>query len=176
MGRVFLPPRVRRKRLKQLLALTADAFGSSAPPVDGLSTDEVLEAYARFTREEAQKAIRRPVTLDTVRESLYNNAFALGCELRKRYRIRTRHDALQMGRVIYKVLKIDFRGDGAGGIVIRHCFFSSYYSAEVCTLISALDEGIMAGLSSGMKLRFTQRMTDGNECCTAFFGIVDGTS
>ncbi len=176
LGQLCLPPSVKRKRLKQLWHLTADAFGSSAPPLEEISLDKVLERYARFTREEAEKAIRRPEVREKVRERLYNNAFALGSELRKRYRIRSIRDALQMGRIIYRVLKIDFRGDGASGIVIRRCFFSSYYSAEVCALISALDEGMMAGLSSGMKLRFVERITDGNDCCTALFGTGEGTS
>jgi hypothetical protein len=144
--------------------------------LEGISPDGVLERYARFTREEAEKAIRRPEIREKVRQRLYNNAFALGSELRKRYQIKTLCDALQMGRIIYKALKIDFRGDGASGIVIRRCFFSSYYTAEVCALISALDEGMMAGLSSGMKLRFIQRITDGNECCTACLGTGEGAS
>jgi hypothetical protein len=176
LGQLCLPPSVRRKRLRQLFALTADAFESSAPPVEGISLDEMLERYARFTREEAEKAIGRPEVREKVRERLYNNAFALGCELRRKFRIRTLRDALQMGRIISTVLNIDFREGGAGGIVIRRCFFSSYYSAEVCALISALDEGIMAGLTSGLKLQFIERITDGRECCMARFGTGEGAS
>jgi hypothetical protein len=174
LGRLYLPSSVRRRRLKQLCALTADAFGSSAPLLVGVSLNEILERYARFTRGESEKAIRQPEVLEKVRERLYSNAFALGSELRNKYRIRTLRDAFQMGRIIYKVLKIDFRWDGAGRVVIRRCFFSSHYTPEVCALISALDEGMMAGLSSGMKLQFVQRITDGSECCTAYFGNGEG--
>jgi hypothetical protein len=176
MGQIYLPPSVKRKRLKQLFVLTADAFESSVPRVEGISLDELLERYAQFTREEAEKSIGRPETREKVRERLYRNAFTLGNELRRKYRIRTRRHALQMGRIIYKVLKIDFRGDGACGIVVKRCFFSSYYSAEVCALISALDEGMMAGLTSGLKLQFIERITDGNECCRAYFGIEENVS
>jgi hypothetical protein len=176
LGQLCLPPSVKKRRLKQLFALTADAFESSVPLVEGASLDEVLERYARFTREEAEKAIARSDTREKVRERLYRNAFDLGCEFRRKFRIRTQRDALQMGRIIYKVLNIDFRSDGASGVVVRRCFFSSYYSAEVCALISALDEGMMAGLTSGLKLQFIERITDGSECCRAHFGIEERTS
>lgn len=176
LGQLYLPPSVKRKRLKQLFALTADAFGSNVPCMEEISIDEILERYARFTREEAEKSIERPEEREKVRERLYRNALAMGRELGSVYRIRSRRDALQMGRIIYKVLKIDFRGDGACGIVVKRCFFSSYYSAEVCALISAIDEGMMAGLTSGLKLRFIERITDGNECCKAFFSIEEGAT
>lgn len=176
LAQLYLPPSVKRKRLKQLFSLTADAFGSNAPDIEGFSLDEILERYARFTREEAEKSIERPEKRKEVRERLYQNAFAMGSDLRRVYRIRSRRDALQMGRIIYKVLKTDFHGDGACGIVIKRCFFSNYYSAEVCDLISAIDEGMMAGLTSGLRLRFIERITDGNECCKAFLGIEEGAS
>ena len=176
LGRLFLFPSVKRRRMKQLFALTAEAFESSAPPVEGVALDEILERYARFTREKAEQTIGRPDMREKVREKLYRNAFDLGCELRKKYRIRTLRDALQMGRIIYKVLKIDFHGNAASGIVIRRCFFSSYYTAEVCVLISALDEGMMAGLTSGLKLQFIERITEGGECCRARLSIEEGAS
>jgi len=176
LGQLYLPPSVKRKRLKQLFTLTAEAFGSNTPRMEGISLDEILERYARFTRKEAEKSISRPEAREKVRERLYLNAFTLGCELRRKYRIRTLRDALRMGRIIYKVLKIDFCGDGARGIVIKKCFFSNYYSAEVCALISAIDEGIMAGLTSGLRIRFIERITDGNECCRAYFGSDEGAS
>ena len=176
LGRLYLPASVKRKRLKQLFDLTADAFGSNAPRTEGIPLHEIIDRYARFTREEAEKAIQRPKKAEEVRERLYKNAYSMGSELRRVYRIRTKQDALSMGRLVYKVLKIDFRGDGQDGIVVKRCFFSDYYSAEVCALISAIDEGMMAGLSSGLRLRFIERITDGNECCKAFFGIEEGAS
>jgi len=176
LGQIYLPPSVKRKRLKQLFELTADAFGSGAPRMEGISLDKILERYARFTREEAEKLIARPEDREKVRERLYRNAFTLGCELRKAYRIKTRREILLMGRIIYKVVKIDFRGDGACGIVVRRCFFSIYYSAEVCALISAFDEGMMAGLTSGLRLRFFEKITEGNDCCRAHLGNEESAS
>jgi hypothetical protein len=166
LARLCLPPSVVKKRLRQLFALTADAFGGAVPDAEGVSRAEMLERYALYTREQAIKAIASG-DVENVRERLYRNAFDLGDELRGAFGIRTLRDVLLMSGIIYRMMNIDLRGDGAGGIVVRRCFFSSYYSAEVCDLISALDEGLIAGLSSGLKLRFYRKITEGNVCCRA---------
>ena len=176
VARFFLPPSVKRKRLTQLFTLTADAFGADAPCMEDASFDEFLDRYARFTCAEATKAGARPEQRERVKERLYKNAYLLGSELRGAYRIRTLRDALRMGRIIYKALNIEFRANGERGIVMKRCFFSDYYSANECELISSLDEGMMAGLTAGMRLRFVKRITDGDKCCEAFFGIEDSAS
>jgi hypothetical protein len=175
LARLYLPPSVVKKRLKQLFALTADAFGSAFPDEEGISRDEMLARYARYTREEAFKALARGDG-EKVRTRLYRNAFELGDEVRKAFLIKTLRDVLLMGGIMYRMVNIDLRGDGAGGIVVRRCFFSSYYSAEVCGLISALDEGLIAGLSSGMKLRFFRKITEGDDCCRASLHAEGGGS
>jgi hypothetical protein len=173
LARLYLPPSAVKKRLSQLFALTADAFGSALPDAVGVSRDEMLERYALYTRDEAGKAIARGEP-EKVRAELYRNAFSLGEEIRRAFRIKTRRDALVMGGIMYRALKIDFRGDGSSGIFMKRCFFSSYYSADVCDLISALDEGLIAGLSPGVKLRFFQRITEGDECCRAHLHVEGG--
>jgi hypothetical protein len=72
---------------------------------------------------------------------------------------------MAISRRLYGLLHIDFQGDFSGNITIKKCYFSSYYSKEICQLISALDEGIAAGLSGGGKLSFFQRITEGQPCC-----------
>ena len=175
LARLYIPPSIVQKRLGQLFALTADAFGSAYPDTEGVSRGESLAGYARYTREQAVKALARGDG-ERVRAKLYRNAFDLGDELRRAFRIKTLRGALLAGGIIYRMVNIDFRGDGAGGVVVRRCFFSSYYSAGVCDLISALDEGLVAGLSSGMKLRFFQRITEGGVCCRAYLSGAGGES
>jgi hypothetical protein len=175
LARLYLPPSIVKRRLKRLFALTADAFGSAFPDTEGISRDEMLERYARYTRDEAVKALARE-DREKARTRLYGNAFSLGDEVRRAFRIKTPRDVLLMAGVIYRMVNIDFRGDGARGIVVRRCFFSSYYSAEVCDLISALDEGLIAGLSSGMKLKFFQKITEGGDCCRADLHTEGGRS
>ena len=74
-----------------------------------------------------------------------------------------------MGKILYEMLGIEFLDTGQGTITIPKCFFSQYYTDQICQLISALDEGVLAGLSGGGRLDFSQRLTEGNDCCKAQF-------
>ena len=76
---------------------------------------------------------------------------------------------LRLGKILYRMLKIEFNGSAEGEVVIRHCFFSPYYTPEVCRIISALDEGLLSGLSNGGQMVFKERITEGKTCCLAVF-------
>ncbi len=83
--------------------------------------------------------------------------------------MRSPGEALAAARVIYRGLGIDFRGlprraDRHPALLLR-----SVYTPRVCALVSALDRGLLAGLSGGGELRFRQRLTEGACCCRAAF-------
>ena len=70
---------------------------------------------------------------------------------------------------MYDAIGVDFRGDAAGVVTVSRCYFSDVYTPEVCRLVSALDEGLLAGLAGGGRLTFSQRLTEGAVCCRARF-------
>jgi hypothetical protein len=72
-------------------------------------------------------------------------------------------------RFLYGMIGIDFRGSPDGEVRVTSCLFSNYYTPSVCLLISALDEGLLSGLSGGGTLTFTRRLTEGHLCCEARF-------
>jgi hypothetical protein len=74
---------------------------------------------------------------------------------------------MEMSSILYQILGIDFEGDTSGEVTIKKCFFSDYYSQQVCQIISSLDEGVAAGLSGGGNLSFSGRITEGKDCCRA---------
>jgi hypothetical protein len=166
VSRMYLPQPIRNDRLGKLFLVTADAFQSLAPSFRGYSYHEMLDRYAHFTREKAEESIRRG-NEDEVKERLYFNARRIGQNIRRELGVRTLAEVMQACRVIYRALKIEFRGDSQGQVYIPTCFFSSYYSSEVCRLISSLDQGLVAGLSGDLRMEFTQRITEGAECCRA---------
>jgi hypothetical protein len=165
-ARVYVPQFIKRRKLVELFEATADAFHTQTPLLKGLAFDECLKSYALFTREKAEEAIKRK-TEPEVRNRLYRNSLKLGQNLKRDFRINTMEDAMRMSQIVYKILGIEFRGDSQGDIVIGKCYFSPFYSGEVCRVISSLDDGLLAGLSGGGKLKFQQRITEGNECCRA---------
>jgi len=148
-----------------LFEATADAFKTAPPSTGGLSFDECLTRYARFTREQADIAIQQGGESE-VQSRLFQNAYRIGRQFRRDFKVNAA-DVMRMGALIYKMLGIDFHGRPGGDIVIGRCFFSSYYSGPVCRLISSLDEGLLVGLAGGGRLSFTQRITEGNACCLA---------
>lgn len=167
----YFPAALKKKKILELFALTAEAFGCESPAVQGLSFRGCLLQYALFTREQADKAIQRGDDLEALRGRLYQNAFRLGQKLRKTLNIVAPADVITASRLIYQVLGIDYAGNCRGEVIIGRCYFSRFYSGEVCRVISALDEGLAAGLSGGGRLFFKQRITEGHQSCLAYFEI-----
>lgn len=163
-----IPEFIKKKKLHELFRLTADAFQSEVPELRGLSFVECLLKYAQFTREQAEACSRGSGSLEEVKHRLYQNSYVFGQNLRKILHVATWEQALRALQAIYRIIGIDLYYDSQGEITIKQCFFSKYYSPEVCQLISALDDGVAAGLSGGGKLHFTQRTTEGASHCKAY--------
>ena len=162
-----VPPVARRAALRALFATTAAGFGCPVPPLDGLDADGLLRRYARFTRDQAEAALRDGRDLPALHDRLERGARALGARLRAGLRLRTTEDAMTAARMVYGLLDIDLRGNGCGEITVRRCRFSEVYSAEVCRLVGVLDAGLLVSLSGADRLEFTQRITEGAPCCLA---------
>jgi hypothetical protein len=162
-----LPAAARRAALRALFATTAAAFGCPAPPLAGLDADALLRRYAQFTAEQAEAAIRAGRDLEALQARLERGARTLGARLRTGLRVRTTEEAMAGARLAYGLLDIDFQGTAEGGVTIPRCSFSTVYSPAVCRLVSALDAGLLAGLTAGARLTFSQRLTEGAPCCRA---------
>lgn len=169
IAQIYIPTWIKKAKLNELLGCTAAAFNCPVPSFNKLSYDDCLVKYAEFTREEAEKALRSGHELHQIKRNLYQNAYQLGQNLRKSFHITTTQDVMTMGRILYRVIGIDFQGTGQGEIIISQCFFSQFYSSQVCQLISSLDQGLLAGLAGGGQLVFSQRITEGQSCCQAHF-------
>jgi hypothetical protein len=167
ISNIYIPEFMQKRKLAMLFQATAGAFQVIAPPSQGLSYKDGLELYARFTMKQADIAIRQGKEAE-IQTRLFQNAYLIGQQLRAGFKIHTPEDVMRMGTLIYRILKIDFQGEPGGNIVIRRCFFSAYYSSQVCRLISSLDAGLLVGLAGGGKLIFAQRITEGNTCCQAY--------
>jgi len=164
-GRLYVPHFIKKRKLHELFRATAEAFMSETPALNNLSTDDCLEKYAVFTRDSALKYIGQEKEQE-IKSRLYHNAFELASNLKKGFHISTSEEAMKMACIVYKIIKIDLEVSSNKELVFRQCYFSNYYSSRVCSIISSLDEGLMAGLSGG-KLKFSQRITEGAECCLA---------
>lgn len=161
----------RKQVLGALFAATARAFGAPALSLAGLPADECLRHYAMFTQSQAAAVLRRGDDLDALQERLYRNAYGLGRACRWMFRTESVADTMAVGQVLYRLLDIDFQGDVEGDVVIRRCYFSRFYSGQVCQVMSAADRGVLAGLSDGGQLVFSARLTEGQACCRAHLNV-----
>lgn len=166
---IHMPEYVRKRALEQLFRSTAAAFEARLPPLAGLDSQACLAAYARFTRMQAERRLREGREIEAVEQRLYRNAVEMGQSYGKWLRPGTVQDVMAIGHVLYRVLATDFQGDARGDVVITRCYFSRFFSAEVCRLMSAMDRGLFAGFSNGGELTFATRITEGHPCCRAHF-------
>lgn len=166
---LYVPSFIRKKGLENLFALTASAFGCEAPATEELSFEECLMEYARFTDTTAEQCESAGKDMSVIGDRLYSNALEFGKTLRKILGISTKLEAMEASRILYRNIGIDFHGSQQGDIAIPRCYFSKYYSAPTCRLISSLDAGILAGIAGGGTLRFSHRITEGFDACRAHF-------
>ena len=177
LASVWLPGFLKRRKLRKLLRLTAEAFGVPAPDVAGKPYEECLRDFAALTAQQSEAvygadlASRSSVPTAAVRARLRRDAYELGREIARTLGVRTPAEAMKAARIVYRMLGIDFEGGVDGSIVIRSCGFSRLYSTRACALVSGLDEGMLAGLTGdgGGRLEFACRITDGSDRCQATF-------
>lgn len=164
---LHIPAWVARSALRRLFDATASAFGRDPVDVRGLTHRELLERYAAFTIGCAERTPADLSHAQTVSDSMWRNAYALGQSLRRRLGVRTRGEALRAARVAYRMIGIDLRADEHGAVVVDRCAFAAWYSPRVCHLMSSLDAGLIAGLTQGGRLTFSERITEGRPRCLA---------
>lgn len=155
----------RRIEIQLLTNLTARALRQKPRRTWTLPNDEALHAYAVFTRDQLQQS---PPDDELLRR-MTAEACTMGRRLRRVFFLRRQRDIEQFVVALYRGIGITLEGQLPGTLCFRRCFFSRYYTPEVCLAASALDEGIMRGLTGGGRLRFEQRITEGCACCRATF-------
>ena len=74
---IYIPKFIRKKKVIRLFAVTAEAFETPMPSVDGLNVEECLREYAQFTKERAEEAIRSGREAE-VKHRLHRYAFHMG--------------------------------------------------------------------------------------------------
>ena len=167
LARWYIPSFLKKWELRRLFKITGEAFGVVPPPAEKMSLQELLDEYALFTRYEVERVGDAIPQCDRIKKYLFDHAFQIGLEYKSLFGITSSRDAMYAARIMYRILGIDFQGWETGEIEIRSCLFGRYYSSRTCRIISALDAGLLAGLSGGGRLEFMERMTEGGACCRA---------
>jgi len=168
LAEFYVPSFLKKRELTKLFSLTAAAFGGESPRFRRLSYDGLLSKFAEFAEKESTAAMNAGKDFAVIDERLFSGAFAFGEDLRRRFGLHGIEDAMRAARLIYRFLGINFLGTPRGEVTINKCLFGETFSPRTCRVISALDRGLMAGLSGGGEFTFTRRMTEGAETCMAY--------
>lgn len=154
----------RRIEIQLLMNLTARAIGKPGKRTWTLSNDEALRAYAEYTRDNLREGVDQHLLRQMDQE-----AYKAGRRLRLVLHLRKQADVESLLAALYRNIGITLEGHMPGRLTFSQCFFSQFYTPQLCLAASALDQGIMRGLAGDGRLTFEQRITQGCQHCLATF-------
>ncbi len=154
----------RRIELQMLMNLTAKAMGERPQRIWTLANDEALKVYAEYTSSRLQKGAD-----EALLERMNSEALKMGRLLRRVFLIKSEAKALRMIVALYRNISINLSFSNHQSLCFRSCYFSRHYMPAACQAASALDDGIIRGITGlpHCHLQFTQRITEGFPCCIA---------
>lgn len=135
-----------------------------APRASKTASGKALRAYALFTKQCMEDAGSE---IDPLR--LYSLSYNLGRKVRALTSFTDQEDLERLVFLLYRNIGITMKGNIPGILTVPACYFSHVYTPEQCSLISAMDAGIIAGICGDGTLHFSQRLTEGCPCCRAYF-------
>ncbi|MBN1542889.1 L-2-amino-thiazoline-4-carboxylic acid hydrolase [candidate division KSB1 bacterium] len=114
----------------------------------------------------AEEAIRQG------RERMFRTGVELGRKYRRLLGVgETVQELVAAATILYAALGIDFsvepRDRWRWVMTVHRCSLAKAYDADTCRMLSAADEGVVQGLNSATRMRFTAHLTGGCSCCTA---------
>ena len=155
------PSLFRRIQLQVLTYVTAAAFQVKVPRLWQKKPEKALAEYAAFT-----KSCMEDRRAESAR--MYQLAYDAGSMLRRITGFSEKTDLERLVFLLYRSIGITMDGELPGKVTVSACYFSRLYTPEQCGMISAMDSGIVAGICGGGQLTFTERLTEGCACCTAY--------
>ncbi|MCD7735553.1 MAG: hypothetical protein LUI07_01060, partial [Lachnospiraceae bacterium] len=99
---------------------------------------------------------------------LYHMARHLGTQLRRGLKPENERECQAVIALLYRNIGIKIQESSPGEFTVQKCYFSTFYTPEICAVISAIDQGIFAGIYKKGSLTFRERITEGRHTCKAF--------
>jgi hypothetical protein len=113
-------------------------------------------------------------TVEMGRNALFKVGLTIGEESGKRLGVGESIKELFMAaRVMYNILGIEFsiKEEEYHYMEFHRCSLSDHYSELTCTVMSAIDEGVIRGLNPRASMSFKRRITSGFSTCLAYVKI-----
>lgn len=148
--------------LQILMNLTAKALRVPTISIWRLNHIEGLRCYAEFTRDNLSDNVTPEVL-----QRMNTQAYRLGRKLRLIFFVTSQASAQKTIVKLYRNIGIQMSFKSDNHICFHSCFFSHFYSPDVCQAASSLDDGIIRGITGCGHLTFEQRITEKCNYCLA---------
>ena len=144
--------------------LTARALGQKSQRIWTLPNAEALRVYAEFTSSNLQAGADDPLL-----ERMHTEAYKMGRLLRHLFLINNEARAQRLIVALYRNIGIRLSFESSRQLCFHRCYFSRFYTPQICQAASALDSGIICGILGleSEHLHFSQRITEGCKQCKA---------
>ncbi len=152
----------RRIELQVLMNLTAYALHLPTIRIWHLSHKEALKCYAKFTSDNLSDDIAPEIL-----QRMNTLAYQLGKKIRLLFFVRSKTAAQELVVKLYRNIGIHMSFEPNNQVYFHRCFFSYYYSSDICQAASSLDDGIIRGITGCGQLTFKQRITENCKYCIA---------
>lgn len=154
----------RRIELQMLMNLTAHALGKKPKRIWTQPNAKALKAYAEYTSSNLQANAD-----EALFERMNTEAYQMGRLLRRLFLIDNEARAQRLIVALYHNIGIQLSFSSPQQLCFHRCYFSSFYTTQICKVASALDSGIICGIAGlpSKHLQFCQRITEGCHCCRA---------
>lgn len=166
-----------RIELQVLMNLVTASLSLPARIILTMPYDEALLYFAKLTSGSL------PTCLPKQRERLYRKSYALGHGLRSMLTDRSDSAIARLVIQLYRNIGIEMEREPKLKVLgwakrqsrakseklkVKKCFFSEYYKPDTCALASLMDSGVIEGLYGRGRLQFSQRITEGCDCCKCY--------
>jgi hypothetical protein len=187
LASIWLPSYIIKSELERVATTTTDALLSileeEAPSQHQRISQQTKTLSGSIEKYRAVMAANHSLLLKALsdeighdravemgRDALFKVGLTIGEESGKRLGVGEGIKELFMAaRVMYNILGIEFsiKEEGYHYMEFHRCSLSDHYSELTCTVMSAIDEGVIRGLNPRASMSFKRRITSGFSTCLA---------
>ncbi len=154
--------------LAEIFLMTAKTLQYPLPKLAIFNYNKLLATYGQYTTAALNSLLTQQRDLGPLKKELFTKSENLTKKIKTLFRIKTAEEVCFFLENFYQVLGIELTVNlSQQQFVVKNCYFSRYYRSEICQVLSALDSGLVAGLTNGASLTFLSRLTEGATCCFA---------
>lgn len=164
-----MPELLKKIQIQILIRVVSKSSNQKIKWVIFQPAKQALNIFALYTMQ----AIQVSNDIEALKKSLYQNAYQIGKLCKRLLHVSDTDLLRELIVVLYQNIGIRLQWIDMHHFAVSECYFSKYYSADICHVMSNMDAGIISGLLNMNYLQFSQRITEGKPMCKACIGFCE---